>query len=75
MTLQQTQHMENMDQYTWRSRTTATDRKFFFFHDATLSVLLQQTLMFIQAELLPYEFHHQDNDDITMQPAISVLHK
>lgn len=34
-------------------------------HDATLSVLLQQTLMFIQAELLPYEFHHQDNDDIT----------
>lgn len=21
--------------------------------------------MFIQAELLPYEFHHQDNDDIT----------
>jgi len=45
------------------------------FHDATLSVLLQQTLMFIQAELLPYEFHHQDNDDITMQPSISVLHK
>lgn len=50
----------NMALYTYRSKT-ATD----FFHDATLSVLLQQTLMFIQAELLPCEFHHQDNDDIT----------
>ncbi len=54
----------NMALYTRRS-ITATDRFISFFHDATLSVHVQQTLMFIQAELLQYEFHHQDNDDIT----------